>query len=236
MESHNLPKHVAIIMDGNGRWAKAQGQPRYYGHQRGVETAERIIEAASDLHISYLTLYAFSEENWQRPDDEIATIMGLLKLYLESRQEKLLKNGVRFETIGNLSRLPVDVQQVIAETKQKTAGQSKLTLILALSYGARDEILRAVNRLVQERKATDKAVTESDFEQVLDTKNFPDPDLFIRTSGEYRISNYLLWQMAYTELYFSKKMWPEFTAEDLKVALQEFARRERRFGKVGAPS
>ena len=223
--SKNLPKHIAIIMDGNGRWAKTKGLPRHEGHRKGVEAAEEIITAVREWKIPYLTLYAFSDENWQRPQLEIDALMSLLKVYLLSKQQKMLKNGIRFETIGDTPKLPQDIQETIAETKTITKNGKAMTLILALSYGARDEIVRAVNKVSGK-------VTEEIFSQYLDTKNFPDPDLLIRTGGEFRLSNYLLWQAAYAELYFTPVMWPEFTPAELKKALEEFSRRERRFGKT----
>ncbi|MBI4125478.1 MAG: di-trans,poly-cis-decaprenylcistransferase [Deltaproteobacteria bacterium] len=238
----NLPTHIAIIMDGNGRWAKAQGLPRHEGHARGVEAAEEIITAVREWKIPYLTLYAFSDENWRRPRPEIEALMSLLKAYLLSKQQKMLKNGIRFETIGDIAKLPQDIRDTIAETKEITKGGKAMTLVLALSYGARDEIVRAVRKMMDQgplRQAQGAAGTrdqgptaEEEFKKYLDTAEFPDPDLLIRTGGEFRLSNYLLWQAAYAELYFTPVMWPEFTPDELEKALEEFSRRERRFGKT----
>jgi len=222
-------KHVAIIMDGNGRWAKARGLPRLAGHKKGVEVVDEIVTAAMDLNLSHLTLYAFSSENWQRPAEEVQGLMQLLEAYLELKKEKMLRDGVRFETIGVTSLLPETVQKKIAEVKEMTSRNEKLTLILALSYGARQEIVQAAKKLA---KAKIEDWTEENFSRALDTGHFPDPDLFIRTSGEHRISNYLLWQMAYTELYFTEVLWPDFTAEELNKAVCEYESRERRFGKT----
>jgi len=231
-----LPKHIAIIMDGNGRWAKAQDLPRMEGHRKGVLAAEEIITAARELKIPYLTLYAFSDENWRRPQEEIDVLMFLLKEFLISRQEKMLKNGIRFQTVGDVAKLPEEVQKTIDQTKEITKNGKDLTLILALSYGARNEIVRAVNSLLQvpvpKSRVPSPTITEDFFAQHLDTKDFPDPDLLIRTGGEIRISNFLLWQAAYAELYFTKTMWPDFTPADLKKAIEEFEKRERRFGKT----
>ncbi|MDP2599532.1 MAG: isoprenyl transferase [Deltaproteobacteria bacterium] len=229
-----LPKHIAIIMDGNGRWAKAKGQPRLEGHRRGVEVAEEMITAVNDLKIPFLTLYAFSDENWNRPKEEVDTLMGLLEWFLKTRQEKMLKNGIRFRTIGDTQKLPESVQRVIAETMEVTAHGKALTLILALSYGARNEIMNAVNKILSNQVPGTRyqVLRENELSDLLDTKDFPDPDLLIRTSGEYRLSNFLLWQLAYTELYFTKTMWPEFSEADLAKALEEYSKRERRFGKI----
>lgn len=226
MIAPNLPRHIAIIMDGNGRWALQKGLPRHEGHRQGVEAAEEIITAVREWKIPYLTLYAFSDENWRRPKTEIDTLMFLLQQYLLSKQEKMLKNGIRFETIGDIAKLPETIQATIAQTKEITRHGKDLTLILALSYGSRNEIVRAIRKLV------DQGPTEEIFSNYLDTKDFPDPDLLIRTGGEFRVSNFLLWQIAYTELYFTPVMWPDFGPAELEKALKEFARRERRFGKT----
>lgn len=224
-----LPKHIAVIMDGNGRWAKAKGLPRLQGHARGVETADAIVTAVRERKIPFLTLYAFSDENWHRPDEEVAALMELLDEYLKRKQEKMFTNGICFETIGDISKLPENIQKRIAETKKITVAGKNMTLILALSYGARNEWVRTVNKILSNGN---KQMTEEDFAKHLDTHNIPDPDLLIRTGGEYRLSNFLLWQMAYTELYFTKTMWPDFTPEELNKALKEFSKRERRFGKT----
>lgn len=224
-----LPKHIAIIMDGNGRWAKAKGLPRFEGHRRGVEVVDDIVTAVTKLNISHLTLYAFSDENWNRPQEEIDSLMQLLVDFLEFKKDKMLQNGVRLKTIGDTSKLPSVAQKKLAETMEATAGGNQLTLILALSYGARDEMTRAMQKFLNEGV---KNITEEGFSKYLDTKDYPDPDLLIRTSQEYRLSNFLLWQLAYTELYFTKTMWPDFTPEELMKAIKEFSKRERRFGKT----
>lgn len=224
-----IPKHVAIIMDGNGRWAKAHGLSRIEGHRLGAEVTDEIVTAANDLGVSYLTLYAFSDENWNRPADEVAALMILLQNFLQSRRPKMVREGIRFSTIGDLARLPQRVREEIAETKEVTAHGSGLTLVLALSYGSKQEIVRSVNRLIEYGKSN---ITVEDISSQLDTDFMPDPDLLIRTSGEKRISNFLLWQLAYTELYFTDTLWPEFSTEEFKKALAEYQKRERRFGKT----
>ena len=223
------PPHVAIIMDGNGRWAKERGLPRIEGHAKGVEVTDTIVSAAAELGIKFLTLYAFSDENWERPAEEVAALMQLLQHYLQIKQEKMIREGIRLETIGAVSRLPKSVQEEIAHCKEATAGGQRMTLVLALSYGARSEILRAANRLLQQSK---REITAADFSAALDTARIPDPDLLIRTSGEQRISNFLLWQLAYTELYFTETLWPDFGRKDLEKAIEEFNQRERRFGRT----
>ncbi|MBI5299068.1 MAG: isoprenyl transferase [Deltaproteobacteria bacterium] len=226
-----LPKHIAIIMDGNGRWAKSQGLPRFEGHRKGVETVDDIVSAVRELKIPYLTLYAFSDENWRRPPDEVEMLMLLLEEFLKLKQSKMLKNGIRLQTIGDIERLPASTQKTLAETIELTKNGKELNLILALSYGARNELVRGINRCLKENKEQNE-VTEETFSKYLDTKNFPDPDLLIRTSGEHRLSNFLLWQLAYTELYFTKTMWPDFNPSELAKALEEYSKRERRFGKT----
>ena len=199
------------------------------GHGQGVLVAEKIITAVREWKIPYLTLYAFSDENWRRPAEEVEALMLLLQQFLINKQEKMLKNGIRFQTIGDIAKLPEPVQETVRQTKETTKNGKEMTLILALSYGARNEIVRAINAA---RTTHDARLTEESFAQYLDTKNFPDPDLLIRTGGEFRVSNFLLWQAAYAELYFTKTMWPDFTPTDLKKAIEEFGKRERRFGKT----
>lgn len=223
-----LPKHIAIIMDGNGRWAKTKGLPRIEGHRKGVEAVEEIVTAVSELGVSHLTLYAFSDENWHRPKEEVEALMQILEIFLKEKQEKMIQNGIRFGVIGDTARLSDRVKKVIADTIEITKYGEKTTLTLALSYGARNEIVRAANKLVK----MGKEVTEENFSACLDTINAPDPDLLIRTSGEFRLSNFLLWQLAYAELYFTKTMWPDFNRAELKRALDAFEKRERRFGKI----
>ena len=230
-----LPQHIAIIMDGNGRWARAKGLPRIEGHRRGSEVVEEIVTACRDLGIRYLTLYAFSMENWARPKDEITALMALLKEFLIIKREKLLKNEIRLVSIGDVERLPPPVLQVLRETEEATLHLDKMFLNLALSYSARDEVVRAVNQLLKEKERgefRDDYISVERFSGYLDTAGMPDPDLLIRTSGERRISNFLLWQSAYTELYFSETLWPEFGKEELFRAIEEYQTRERRFGRI----
>ncbi len=230
-----LPEHIAIIMDGNGRWAQRRGLPRIAGHQQGVSTVRTVVEECSTLGIRYLTLYAFSSENWSRPDEEVQSLMALLGQYLSSELPMLLKHRIRFRVIGDVSRLPKEIYASLKETIDTTRENTGLTLTLALSYGARDEVLRAVRRLAGDIKngnLSEDEITEDVFSSYLDTQGTPDPDLLIRTSGEMRISNFLLWQMAYTELYFCSCLWPDFTVEQLKEALDDFESRSRRFGAV----
>ena len=222
-----IPKHIAIIMDGNGRWAKERDLPRAEGHRRGAEAIERIVRACRDRGVKYLTLYAFSEENWQRPSEEVLALMQLMRHFLVVKRPEMLKEGTRFRVIGDVERLPSDVRQEIDETVEATARGRNITLCVALSYGGRQEIVRAFNRMLKAgaTEATTEMITES-----LDTAGMPDPDLLIRTSGEYRISNFLLWQIAYTELYVTETPWPEFTDEELDKALESYKFRARRFG------
>lgn len=216
-------------MDGNGRWAKSKGLPRLEGHRRGVETVETIVTEVRELKIPYLTLYAFSDENWLRPLEEIRALMYILERFLKAKLEKMLRNGIRLKAIGDLSKLPLPIQKLLFDTIEKTKDGDSMSLILALSYGSRHEIVEAAKGLL---KRGVLEITEKAFADALDTRDFPDPDLLIRTSGEYRLSNFLLWQLAYTELYFTKTMWPDFTPAELKKALEEYGNRERRFGKT----
>lgn len=230
-----LPQHIAIIMDGNGRWAKTQGFPRVEGHRRGSENVDEIVTACREIGIRYLTLYAFSMENWARPKDEITALMALLKEFLLSKREKLIKNEIRLLSIGDVERLPADVLNVLRETENMTSNFDKMHLVLALSYSSRDEIVRAVHAILKEKESgalKDSFISVENFSRYLDTSGIPDPDLLIRTSGEHRISNYLLWQSAYTELYFTDTNWPDFHKENLLKAIEEYQGRERRFGKT----
>ena len=234
-----IPQHLAIIMDGNGRWAEQQQLPRIFGHRQGVETVRTVVKECRALGIPHLTLYAFSSENWGRPAAEVAALMELLGLFLAQELETLMAEDIRLRVIGNTSLLPVKVRQVLEDTIQRTAGNHRLVLTLALSYGARDEILRAVQSLateVQEDKLAVAEIDESRFSAALDTAGLPDPDLLIRTSGEMRISNFLLWQLAYAELYFTEVLWPDFSADELRRALDDFTARQRRFGLTAAQS
>ncbi len=232
-----IPRHVAIIMDGNGRWAKRQGRPRLYGHKVGVETVQQIVECARDLGVEVLTLYAFSTENWKRPADEVGGLMGLLKTYLLKELAKMLKNSIRLTCIGDIARLPKDVRQVLEDTMEKTASNDKLTLNLALSYGGRSELIQAVQHIateVRDGSLQIDAIDEKVIDSHLYTAELPDPDLLIRTGGEARLSNFLLWQASYAEIYFTDTMWPDFREEAFHSAILEFQGRERRFGKTSA--
>ncbi len=233
MDPASLPRHVAIIMDGNGRWAKARGLPRTAGHKRGAEAVRRTVEAAREMGIGYLTLYAFSSENWKRPLPEITDLMGLLRLYLRNEIANLHKNGVRLRIIGDRTRLGRDIVTLIDDAEAKTSDNGALTLTLALSYGGRQEIVDATRRLAVEIAAGRLAPDSIDEEAVasrLFTSGMPDPDLVIRTSGEKRMSNFLLWQSAYAELVFLDVLWPEFGRPELEAAIGDFQRRERRYG------
>jgi undecaprenyl diphosphate synthase len=227
------PVHVAIIMDGNGRWAKARGLPRIAGHKRGAEAVRRSINGAVELGIEYLTLYGFSSENWKRPAAEVDDLMGLLRLYLVNEIDELHRNGVRLRVIGQLSRLNPDIVRLIEEAERRTAANRRLNLTVALSYGGRAEIAGAARQIAEEVKAgrLDPAqIDEDEFARHLLTRDMPDPDLLIRTSGEKRISNFLLWQCAYAELVFLDRLWPDFTRDDLEFAIREFHGRDRRYG------
>jgi len=232
-----LPRHLAIIMDGNGRWAEQRGLPRIVGHQRGVEVVKSVVEECRSLGIDYLTLYAFSSENWGRPAVEVTALMELLCLYLEGELQAMLGGRIRLRVIGETARLPQPARRILEQTIERTAVNDGMTLTLALSYGSRDEIVRAVRTLAAEAKGgrlVPEEIDESTLAGVLDTAGMPDPDLLIRTSGEMRISNFLLWQMAYTEHYFTDVLWPDFDGEQLHRALEEYAGRQRRFGLTGA--
>lgn len=227
------PVHVAIIMDGNGRWAMARGQPRSLGHKQGAEAVRRAVRGAGELGIGYLTLFGFSSENWRRPTGEIDDLMGLLRFYLRREIAELHGNNVRFRMIGDRSRLAPDIVALIENAERLTAGNCGLVLTVALSYGGRQEIAQAARLLAAKAAAGEidpGAIDEPMFADILETKNIPDPDLLIRTSGEKRISNFLLWQTAYSELVFLDVLWPDFGREHLEEAIHEFHRRERRFG------
>ena len=225
---NNMPEHVAIIMDGNGRWAKEQGLKRTAGHEEGAKTVREITTHANNLGIKYLTLYAFSTENWSRPKLEVEFLMKLLERYLKNELSIYLENSVKFKAIGDLSKFSKSLQKVINETQEKTKNGQGLTQILALNYGSRDEITRAVKKLVD----TKLEVSQENIESCLDTAGIPDVDMLIRTSGEIRLSNYLLWQCAYSEMFFTKTYWPEFSKNEFDDLLSDYTNRERRFGAV----
>ena len=227
------PRHVAIIMDGNGRWASARGLPRTAGHRQGAEAARRVVEAAAELGIGYLTLYSFSLENWRRPETEVRDLMGLLRRYLQAEIAELHKNGIRLLVVGERDRLPGDIRRLIEEAENRTRDNERMTVVMALSYGGRQEILAAARELAAAAAAgrVDPAQIDEDaFAARLSTHGVPDPDLVIRTSGEKRISNFLLWQSAYSELVFVDKLWPDFSGDDLTDAIREFQTRDRRYG------
>lgn len=231
--NNNIPQHIAIIMDGNGRWATAKGKPRAYGHQAGVETVRRITSECTRLGVKYLTLYTFSTENWNRPADEVAALMGLVLTSLED--EIFMKNNVRFRVIGDLSRIPTEVVKKLHETEEHTAQNDAMTMVVALSYSSKWEITDAVKQIAEKVKAgemTTKDITDATIDEHLQTSFMPDPELLIRTGGEVRISNYLLWQIAYSELYFCDTYWPDFNEEHLHKAIENYQQRQRRYGKT----
>lgn len=230
-----VPKHIAIIMDGNGRWAKQQGQMRTFGHQEGVKAVKDVIEGAAEAGVKFVTLYTFSTENWKRPKYEVDALMELLVDSIHKETGTLLEKGIQLQTIGDLDKLPEDCRKQLEETMKATSQCDKMTIILALSYSARWEIIAATKKIaekVKEGKLAIDDITEEVFNNELCTANIPDPELLIRTSGELRISNYLLWQIAYSELYFSPKLWPDFNREDLFEAIIDYQNRERRFGFI----
>lgn len=233
MDLNRIPQHIAIIMDGNGRWATERGKDRSWGHQAGVDTVRRITSECVRLGVKYLTLYTFSTENWNRPADEINALMGLVLSSLED--EIFMKNNVRFRVIGDRGRLPSEVQAKLLETEKHTEGNTAMTMVVALSYSSRWEIAEVVKHIAEQAKV--KAINPDDIDEntisaFLQTSFMPDPDLLIRTGGEYRISNYLLWQIAYSELYFTPVYWPDFSEDDLHKAIESFQSRQRRYGKT----
>lgn len=235
LDTNNIPQHIAIIMDGNGRWAAEKGKPRSFGHQAGVDTVRRITAECTRLGVKYLTLYTFSTENWNRPATEVAALMGLVLTSLED--EIFMKNNVRFRVIGDLKRLPEEVRQKLRETEEHTAANTAMTMVIALSYSSRWEITEATRQIANEVKAgtlNPADINEDTIAQHMATAFMPDPDLLIRTGGEERISNYLLWQIAYSELYFCDTFWPDFSEEELQRAIANYQQRQRRFGKTGA--
>jgi undecaprenyl diphosphate synthase len=231
-----IPRHVAIIMDGNGRWAKARGLPRTVGHREGAEALRRVVRASVEFGVEYLTVFGFSSENWKRPPEEVTDLMGLLRLYLRREIAEIDENGVRLRVIGDRDRLSPDIIRLIEDAERRTAGNRRLNLTVALSYGGRAEIVRAARQLAKAVHAGSldpEDVDEAAFQRHLFTADIPDPDLVIRTSGEKRISNFLLWQSAYAEYVFMDKLWPDFAGEDLRIAIAEFGGRKRRYGAAG---
>jgi undecaprenyl diphosphate synthase len=236
IDPEKLPKHVAIIMDGNGRWARQKAMNRVLGHEEGTESVRVVVRTSREIGIKYLTLYAFSEENWKRPKYEIAALMAILKRFLKSELKEMLENNIRFITIGRIHKLPEDVRTLIEETLDKTAKNTGMTLSLALSYGGRQEIHDAVQKIAKRIVSGDIQPSDINEELISDflyTAGMPDPDLLIRTSGEYRISNFMLWQVAYAELYVTPTLWPDFRKDEYLKAIEEYQTRDRRYGGAG---
>ena len=231
IDTTNLPKHIAITMDGNGRWAKSKGKLRIFGHKNGVKAVRDTVEGAAEIGVEYLTLYAFSTENWSRPEKEVNALMTLLVSAINKETKTLMDNNIRLSTIGDTNKLPSKAQKELQEAISKTKDNTRMNLVLALSYSGRGEILNAVKNIIKDGKEPEE-INEATFQQYLTTKSVPDPELLIRTSGEYRISNFLLWQIAYSELYFTDTLWPDFRRADLYKAILNYQSRERRFGKT----
>ena len=231
IDTDNLPKHIAIIMDGNGRWAKSKGKLRVFGHKNGVTAVRDTVEAAAEIGIQFLTLYAFSTENWERPESEVNALMTLLVTAINKETKTLMENNIKLSTIGDTNSLPSKAKKELLEAIEKTKDNTRMTLILALSYSGRWDILNATKNLIADG-IDPKVINEQVFQQYLATKSVPEPELLIRTSGEYRISNFLLWQIAYSELYFTDTLWPDFRRIDLEKAILDYQNRERRFGKT----
>lgn len=234
-KENKIPQHVAIIMDGNGRWAKKRGMPRSVGHKKGAETVKEITRAAGEIGVKYLTLYAFSTENWNRSEEEVATLMDLLREYLKSDLKEIQENGVKIVFIGERQMLDADIVENMRKLEADTVGNDKMTLCIALSYGSRQEIVNAARKIAALAKRGDIQPEDVDskmFSDMLYTKDIPDPDMLIRTSGEQRVSNYLLWQLAYTEFFFTDVLWPDFSRKHLEDIIAEFNSRERRYGKA----
>ncbi len=228
-----VPQHIAIVMDGNGRWAKAKYRPRLFGHHRGLETVREVVKTCNALGVKYLTLFAFSSENWRRPEDEVKGLMNLFMSALKKEAKSLAKNGVRLQLVGDLSAFSEKLQSKVEEVENLTAGGNGLRLLIAANYGGRWDILEAAKKLAEQYKNEGVKIDERAFSQSIATQGIPDPDLFIRTGGERRISNFLLWQLAYTELYFTDVLWPDFNKKELVLAINDFSQRQRRFGKTG---
>ncbi len=235
IDGKRIPRHIAVIMDGNGRWAKQRSLKRIEGHRKGAESVSEIVRACREIGVRYLTLFAFSVENWQRPREEVTALMVLLREYLLSELEEMMENGISLKSIGNVEALPPLIRETLTEIAAKTRENDRMTLTLALSYGGRDEIVAAAREIARRARAgtlKEEEITKETFSRFLFTAAMPDPDILIRTSGEYRISNFLLWQMAYTELYFTDVLWPDFSREHLLRAIADYQNRERRFGRT----
>lgn len=229
------PSHIAIIMDGNGRWAEERGLPRIKGHYKGAETVEKIVKGSTEIGLDFLTLYTFSSENWKRPEGEVRALMDLLVQYLESKTGTLMENNIKLTTIGNIEALPEEVKENLGKVKEKTSNNDSLTLTIAINYGARAEIVRAaklIAKKVKSGKLNLQNIDEEYLSNFLYTKNIPDPELLVRTGGEIRLSNFLLWQVSYTEIYITEKFWPDFTIGDFKKAIECYKNRNRKFGGI----
>lgn len=238
MKLSNAPKHVAIIMDGNGRWARNRGHHRVFGHVKGAQVARKIIRSAGNAGIKFLTLYTFSTENWKRPATEVSALMKLLEKYLKKEQKTLMKDNVRFRYIGDVTKLPISAQKILRETVEMTQNNSGLNLVFALNYGARQEIVCAIQNIgtqIQNGQLEPSLVTEKTISDALESSFLPDPELIIRTSGEMRVSNFMLWQMAYSEFYFTDTFWPDFSETEFLNIIAQVQKRERRFGGVSEP-
>ena len=235
VDKNKIPAHIAIIMDGNGRWAARRGEPRFLGHKKGVDAVKRIVDEASNMGIQYLTLYTFSAENWKRPEAEIKALMSILITALNSEMERLKSNNIRVLAIGNMESLPYDVQGTLRQAISNTSRNTGLSLVLALSYSGRQDIIYAVQKInldIRGKKISLLDISAELLRKYLSTANIPDPELLIRTGGEYRISNFLLWELAYTEFYFTRTLWPDFDKEEFREAIIEYQSREKRFGKT----
>lgn len=233
VDKNNLPEHIVIIMDGNGRWARKKNLDRISGHREGMKSVKAVVKGAKELGLRHITLYAFSAQNWKRPKVEVDALMDLLKHYLVNESDKLIKNGVSINAIGRLWELPGDVYEVLTETMEKSKHCNELTLTLALSYGGREEIIDAAKKMISHGKVAPENINISNFSKFLYTSNLPEPDFLIRTSGEMRLSNFMLWQLAYTEIYVTKTLWPNFRKRHLIKAILNYQKRERRFGLTG---
>ena len=234
-DQFNIPRHIAIVMDGNGRWARAKHRPRFLGHKKGVEAVRGIVKACAALNVECLSLFAFSSENWKRPEEEITNLMGLFMMALEREAKALAKNNVRLQIIGDLSHFSEKLRKKIIQVEELTANSNGLRLIIAANYGGRWDVTRAMQKIatmIDSKEKTIDSICEEDIAAQVTTHGIPDPDLFIRTGGEKRISNFLIWQMAYTELYFTDVLWPDFNAEELNIAIKDYSSRQRRFGKT----
>ena len=234
-DQNNIPRHIAIVMDGNGRWARAKHRPRFMGHKKGVETVREVVKTCAELKVECLSLFAFSSENWKRPAEEITNLMGLFMMALEREAKSLARNNVRLQIIGDLSLFSEKLQAKIMQVEELTVNSDGLKLIVAANYGGRWDVVKATQNIATMAAKKDKvidSICEADITDQLSTQGIPDPDLFIRTGGEKRISNFLIWQMAYTELYFTDVLWPDFNADELRLAIKDYSSRQRRFGKT----